>query len=305
MIFNTFLLLIACVTASSDFTDHAFGLGTTQAKTISFAENQSPKALTVFSTQGSYLQSSDDIVLETYVKNTSPRIVTSKFALYYGRVDWVAKVAAGPVATSFKLSAAYSGTQLIVNGQKPTEIIGGYNGTHTDRDIVGIYKDLSLDFHKYSIEWTSDKLTWLVDDQIYKVTFKDSLTNPIDIANWPTTPETVNFMIEPIASSGYEGQKFRTYLKSVTVQDASGGSCYLSSNGNSAATTLTGSKFTVTGNKKVNYPDYLSDWLKKNGGPNLKKRNENSTATANGTTQTPFTSSLLVLAAAFTFLLSF
>mgnify|MGYP004722138663 CR=1 FL=1 len=189
------------MSASSDFTGEAVGLGTTTATTFKFNNVDTPSIWKVFSRTGPQASTDLSQAVLTIEDAGKASIITSEFVMWYGRCDWVAKVAAGEVITSFKLSAAKSGLGLLISGAKPTQIIGSYNGTHADKDIIETYKDLSQEFHKYSMEWTSEKITWLVDDQIEKVMFKDQLTNPIDIANWPATPDTVNFVIESKAST--------------------------------------------------------------------------------------------------------
>lgn len=262
------LCLFSFTSASSDFTSYSFGLGTTNKRSFSFSSknSKSSEPWKVFSRTGSKASLSSDLAVCTIQpssKDNTNSIITSNFGLQYGQVDWVAKVAAGPVLTSFKLSAAHSGTGLLVSGYKPNQIMGSYNGTHYDKDIIQVLgtTNLSEAFHKYSIIWTNEKITWLVDDQIYKILLKDTLTNQVDIANWPTTPNTVNFMIESISSDD-DSNKYKSELKSVSVQDYTGGKYYEAGNsGSDVKFVKDGDKLKLSTGKTVSYPKELQKWV--------------------------------------------
>lgn len=257
---NILLLLSSLAFASHDFTGHAFGLGST-ARTFLFSKNTKPSPWDRFSTTGPMPELETGKAAVSVTDGGKPSIITSEFAMYYGKATWLAEVASGEAITSFKISGAYSGLGLLVSGTNTSTIICTYNGTDGPNDFIPVHMDLSKSFHTFSIEWTSTEINWEVDGVVYKSLNITSLTNPIDVENWPTTPDTINYMVESTNKHG--SQKYTSYLQYITVQDYSGGVFYQYEN-NAIKVYQSGTTFQTTNGKTVTYPNtLLSSYVKR------------------------------------------
>lgn len=243
-------LLTSFAGASSDFSGFTLGLGTSDAVTFDLTANVSPNPWLLFSKTGNvYLDNNNSVAKVT--SGGTPSIITSQFSFLYGKVDWIAKVSAGLVVTSFKLSAAETGLGILVGGETNNKITTTYNGKYNDNDIFQVPEDLSNAYHKFTIEWSASSISWYVDDQCYRTLEISSFTDQADINNWPTTPTTVNFMIESIAApSTYTHE---ADLSSITVQDSTGARFYDGSSGKVVGTN-SGNSYTCKG-VTYDFPD--------------------------------------------------
>lgn len=169
----------------------------------------------------------------------APTIASNKW-IFFGRIDVVCQAAPGVgVITSVVLqSADLDEIDLEWVGGDDYHVQTNYfgKGDTTSWDRGGIHDVYSpvKNFHKYSIEWTSKKIDWLVDDVVIRtLKYADAKEG----TRFPQTPSQIKI---GTWVAGYEGNNqgtidwaggiadfkkapFDAYYKSVTVTDYAGG----------------------------------------------------------------------------------
>lgn len=153
-------------------------------------------------------------------KYTSARLVTrNKGDWKYGRIEINAKLPAGTgiwpaiwmLPTKWEYGAwPHSGEIDIMEnvGYLPDSLFGTvhtgtFNGMKGTQKVKSIpVKDLSTNFHKYAIEWTSDKIQFFLDDKMFHE-FNNTKT---DSEAWPFDKEF--YLLLNIAVGGNWGGKY-------------------------------------------------------------------------------------------------
>lgn len=244
----SFLTFAIVALASNDFTAETIGLGTSQAVEFDFNNKNIWKVYTR-SLESQVVVSANETYL--YVaEDQKPAIVTSGFSIMYGKADFMVKAAQGKAVTSCKISGAYSGVGMSVSGESPTKFTATYNGTYGEPDIINTGIDLTAYTNTWSIRYTPDVIMWYVNGKLLHEKYRSNFTNPVDIANWPTSPDTINVMLE-------QGEKDNVTntatLSNIVVQDYTGGKYYEPMNPG----------VLVQSDGKTKYPSSLSLYVKK------------------------------------------
>lgn len=173
----------------------------------------------------------------------SPTII-SKFYIFFGSVSIIMKTAKG---TGIISSIVLQSEDL---DEIDWEFMGG-NGTHAMTNYFGkgnttsfdraayfpVSSDVRENFHNYTLDWTKEKLDWIIDGQIVR-TLKFGEAN--GGLNYPQTPATVRLGIwaggdESMpqgtidwagGKSTYKDTPYTMYVKSALVTDYSSGKEY-------------------------------------------------------------------------------
>lgn len=127
--------------------------------------------------------------------NQAPTIQTD-FYFLFGRVDVVMKAAPGTgIVSSIVLESddldeidwEFLGGS---NGQVQSDFFGKGNTTSYDRAQYHDVSDTQGTWHTYSIDWTSERLEWLIDGSVVR-TLPYSTALTLNGQNYPQTPMRV------------------------------------------------------------------------------------------------------------------
>lgn len=170
---------------------------------------------------------------------TSARL-NSKYAFTYGRVDVKAKLPSGngtwpgiwTLGKNINEPGAYWQTQGFANTNWPAcgEIDIMEHGLHSTNEVSSalhtpsssgntsntaskMLADVANDFHVYSMNWSPNQITFLIDDIAY-YTYKPSDQND---ATWPFNKE--QFLLLNIAMGGYSGTPDSNFTQSSMIID--------------------------------------------------------------------------------------
>ncbi|KJZ75350.1 hypothetical protein HIM_05276 [Hirsutella minnesotensis 3608] len=166
-----------------------------------------------------------------------PTIETDKY-MFFGRVDVTLQSAPtqGLITSIVLESDALDEIDWEWIGSETTKVQTNYfrhgaDGTW-DRGGVHTVSNPASSFHKYSIEWTKEKLEWFIDDKsIRSLSYADAK------GKFPQTPMKVKLGTWVVSKSNPEGTQkwaggaaefdkgpFEAFYKSVTIVDYAGGS---------------------------------------------------------------------------------
>ncbi|KAF3917760.1 Beta-glucanase [Dactylellina cionopaga] len=191
----------------------------------------------------------DGVHLPVGKKGDAPTIASTKYILG-GRLDCVLKVAPGKgiVSSLVFQSADLDEIDFEWIGSKPLESQSNYFGkgnTETyNRGAVHPNSDATTGFHKFSIDWTQEKIDWYIDDALVRTltpaqsadlygsnNYYPQTPMQIKIGSWAAgDPSNAKGVIEwsdgPI---NYDQGPFEMVIQSLTLTDYSKGAteyCY-------------------------------------------------------------------------------
>lgn len=169
--------------------------------------------------------------------------VQSNFYIFFGSVSVVMRAATGQgIISSVVLESddldevdwEFIGSN---NTSVETNYFGKGNTTAYDRAIYYAVDDPTGSFHNYTVDWTADRIEWLVDGTLVRtLAYADALGGE----NYPQTPMNIRIGIwaggDPSNSEGtiewaggetdYTACPYTMYVTSVDVHDYSSGSAY-------------------------------------------------------------------------------
>ncbi|KAK3675571.1 copper resistance protein [Recurvomyces mirabilis] len=126
-------------------------------------------------------------------KGTEAPTIQTDFYFFFGRVDVKMKAAPGTgIVSSIVLESddldevdwEFLGGNT---GQVQTNFFGKGNTTTYDRSTYYAVTNPQTQFHTYSVDWTSDKIDWLIDGVIVRTLKSDDPTT-VGGQNFPQTP---------------------------------------------------------------------------------------------------------------------
>ncbi|BGP28118.1 glycoside Hydrolase Family 16 protein, CBM8 containing [Rhodotorula toruloides] len=138
-------------------------------------------------------------------KEANGTTISSTRSILYGNVTAKIKSVAGAgIVTTFSLA---SGTGDEIDWEFTTNTTTSAKTAYFSRDESGMtvnVTDRAKDFHEYTISWTPDQLTWLVDDVVVRNLSRNSTAEPSNphIFRYPRTPARIRFFIW---AAGVEG----------------------------------------------------------------------------------------------------
>ncbi|EPS41502.1 hypothetical protein H072_4646 [Dactylellina haptotyla CBS 200.50] len=192
---------------------------------------------------------SDGVHLAVAKKGDAPTLSSTKYILG-GRLDAVLKIAPGKgiVSSLVFQSADLDEIDFEWIGSKPLEAQSNYFGkgnTETyNRGATHPVSDAAQNFHKYSIDWTRDAITWYIDDvAVRTLTPAQSKTLYNSDNYYPQTPMQIKIGAwaagDPSNQPGviewsdgpinYSAGPFNMVIQSITLTDYSKGAteyCY-------------------------------------------------------------------------------
>ncbi|KAF3219703.1 hypothetical protein TWF191_007679 [Orbilia oligospora] len=191
----------------------------------------------------------DGLHLPVRKKGDAPTIAGLKY-IFGGRLDCVLKIAPGKgiVSSLVFQSADLDEIDYEWIGSKPLEAQSNYFGkgnTETyNRGAIHPVTDSANIFHKYSIEWTREKITWYINDEVVR-TLTPAISADLYGSNnyYPQTPMEIKIGAwaagDPSNADGviewsdgpidYSKGPFDMVIQSLTVTDYSKGAteyCY-------------------------------------------------------------------------------
>ncbi|RDW95195.1 hypothetical protein BP5796_00958 [Coleophoma crateriformis] len=179
----------------------------------------------------------------TVAKQGDSPTVQSNFYIFFGSVSVVMKAATGQgIVSSIVLESddldevdwEFMGGN---NTSAETNYFGKGNTTSYDRAIYYGVDNPTGSFHNYTVDWTSDRIEWLIDGTLVRtLAYADALGGE----NFPQTPMNIRIGIwaggDPSNSQGtiewaggatdYAGCPYTMYVSHVNIQDYSTGSAY-------------------------------------------------------------------------------
>jgi len=218
--------------------DPAFGMNHT------FYFNTSSTVTTSFNITAGTLNYTSDGAEFTVAKRLDSPTIQSKFNIMFGSVSVVMKAATG---TGIVSSIVLESDDL---DEIDWEFMGG-NSTHAETNYFGkgnttsydraiyypVSSDVRANFHNYTVDWTADKLDWLIDSTVVRTLHYADANQG---RTYPQTPMTVRLGIWAGGDSSlnkytiewaggetdYSKGPYNMYVQSAEIKDYSSGSAY-------------------------------------------------------------------------------
>ncbi|TVY32096.1 putative extracellular glycosidase [Lachnellula subtilissima] len=180
----------------------------------------------------------------TVAKRLDSPTIQSKFNIMFGSVSVVMKAATG---TGIVSSIVLESDDL---DEIDWEFMGG-NSTHAETNYFGkgnttaydraiyypVSSDVRANFHNYTVDWTADKLDWLIDSTVVRTLHYADANQG---RTYPQTPMTVRLGIWAGGDSSlnkytiewaggetdYSKGPYNMYVQSAEIKDYSSGSAY-------------------------------------------------------------------------------
>ncbi|KAJ2848630.1 putative glycosidase CRH2 [Coemansia brasiliensis] len=210
---------------------------------------QTNKFLSVFEPNNVAVENGNMVLKMTYdAPNNKGFGATAKASstIHYGRVTArikTASVATG-VVTSFIIINEQTGDEIDFEwvGKDPAQVqTNYYYQKELDYTKMTAYSmaDTSAEYHDYTIDWSEDRIVWLVDNQpIRELKRQDTFDPQSNVYKYPTSESRVSFGIWDGGNSGAQGTQewsgyptpwtpstvYQAFVDSVTIECAGGSS---------------------------------------------------------------------------------
>jgi len=218
--------------------DPAFGMS------HNFVFNTSSTVTTSFNITAGTLNYTEDGAAFTVAKRWDSPTIQSKFNIMFGSVSVVMKAATGQGIVS---SIVLESDDL---DEIDWEFMGG-NSTHAESNYFGkgnttsydraiyypVSSDVRANFHNYTVDWTADRLNWLIDSTVVRTLH---YADANEGRTYPQTPMTVRLGVwaagDPSLNkwtiqwaggeTDYTKGPYNMYVQSAEIKDYGSGSEY-------------------------------------------------------------------------------
>ncbi|KAH8681695.1 concanavalin A-like lectin/glucanase domain-containing protein [Xylariales sp. PMI_506] len=166
----------------------------------------------------------------------------SEFYVFFGTVSVVAKAASGTGIVSCVILESDDLDEVDwewLGGDVDhvqTDYFGKGNTTSYDRGTIDSVTDTQDTWHNYTLEWTTESLTWLVDGSVIRTL---AYADAVDGTNYPQTPMRIKLGMWAASDTGAEGTiewaggdtdfsdgPFTMYVQSIDIVNANPASTY-------------------------------------------------------------------------------
>lgn len=193
-----------------------------------------------FSSQGSPTFGSDGVSFTVAKSGDSPQL-TSKWYIMFGRVDITLKAAPGAGIVSSSVLQSDDLDEIdwewvgALDGQVQSNYFGKGQTTSYDRGAIHNVQGATTQYHKYTVDWTQDRIVWQIDGVTARVLYASNAAG-----QYPQTPMQFKFGAwsagDPSNAQGtiewakgptdYSKGPFTMVVQSIAVTDYSTGTQY-------------------------------------------------------------------------------
>ncbi|KAH9833191.1 concanavalin A-like lectin/glucanase domain-containing protein [Rhodofomes roseus] len=159
--------------------------------------------------QGNILNTTAGELVLTLSEENNGTLLTSTRYVHYGQITARMKTGrwAGVVTAFITMSDIKDEIDWEFPGNKTTEgqtnfFWQGLIPTQTAGQTTGNLTDTFSNYHDYTLDWTEDSLTWLVDGSVVRtLTRAEATDNSTGVSRFPNTPSRIEFSLWPAGIS--------------------------------------------------------------------------------------------------------